>query len=1047
MVHLLRYSRNNGSTSLLYSFWLVFVLIGAATTAPDSQAQDITVSTYTAGEGLPNNLTKEAYQDETGYLWIATDGGLVRYDGVTLKTYTTANGLPSSYIKSVFHEAGGRTFVITDGGIAMMTGSATSPRFETVLRGLSMPSDSALFYPKAMYQDRTGALWISDARGLARTVGDDVTYFRFPRETWPDSYSRTYTVVETEHEQLLVASERGQVFLLDRQKESFLPLKGLPNLLQINAILTRPDGTLWLGGYTGIHQIEITPNGELGGYKKINSIEGVMTLTSLSDGDVLVGTATSGLFAINESNRWRPDRTYVELKSKVINGVMIDREGQLIISTDNGFAIARRQFFSLAHAFSNSAIETLTRDPEGRLYGVREHDFFELIDTPRGYRERLVFRSPEALSAIATDGVRFWGGSRNGSIFLYRNGALRKFALPSGQAINTVTVDQRGNLWTAHFKRTEIIRISRDGRVHTYGPEQGVISPINVIRVVNGSVYAGGDGDSYLYKFVEGANRFADISQPLTFKPRSELFIHDMNMGPDGQFWLASSEGLLLYTFESVEMYSGDSQIQSEEIRALTHDPFGNTWIGTGRGLFRLTQGQLTQFNHDPGLTNLTINPRSLVVDHEGRLWVGQYGGISRWSRTPGEILLTPRPVSQGLLVDGETYLPHGDSRQAPFNSFVEMSFVSLSFPGTNIRYQTRRPGEDWSAPQNMRTASFNHVVDGTHSIEVRAQQDGYMWSTPAEITFEVGLPWFRQWYSVLLFVVGAFGVLYLMTTSHHTIRSRQLIAQKRKLEALVRDRTRELIEQKATIERTNLDLKAALEQNHEFIGIAAHDLRNPLTSLVGFSELLIDNLDKSSENDYRSKARDVLPIIHRAASTMHGVIQDMLDSQLVEAGARKLKLVDTDLVEITRHVINLNSAAARRKGIAINFNPQGTFRVTVDARGMQRVLDNLISNSIKYSEPSTAVQVSLMRVGGAIRISVTDEGPGLTLDDKEKVFGKLQRLSAKPTGGENSTGLGLYIVRSIVERHSGRVGVESEPGEGAEFWIEIPVVALRAAA
>ncbi|MDX1430002.1 MAG: HAMP domain-containing sensor histidine kinase, partial [Rhodothermales bacterium] len=345
------------------------------------------------------------------------------------------------------------------------------------------------------------------------------------------------------------------------------------------------------------------------------------------------------------------------------------------------------------------------------------------------------------------------------------------------------------------------------------------------------------------------------------------------------------------------------------------------------------------------------------------------------------------------------------------------------------------------------RTYAYSQAKEGRHGIEVRAQQDGFVWSPATPLTFTVSLPWYRKWWAFLIFIAVSGAVLYLMTESHNMIRTRQLKAQNLKLEKKVRERTNELMLQKSTIEQTNMDLKKALEQNHEFIGIAAHDLRNPLTSLVGFSELLIDNLDKAEPAEFKSKSKDVLPIIHRAATTMHGVIQDMLDSQMVEGGADRLRPEDIDLVELMRTVINLNNSAARRKGITIRFNPRGIFRARVDVRGMQRALDNLVSNAIKYSPPSSGVDIGITHVDGAIRVCVEDEGPGLTLDDREKVFGKLQRLSAKPTGGETSTGLGLYIVRSIVELHDGRVGVNSEPGEGAEFWIEIPSVQVRAAA
>jgi signal transduction histidine kinase len=113
---------------------------------------------------------------------------------------------------------------------------------------------------------------------------------------------------------------------------------------------------------------------------------------------------------------------------------------------------------------------------------------------------------------------------------------------------------------------------------------------------------------------------------------------------------------------------------------------------------------------------------------------------------------------------------------------------------------------------------------------------------------------------------------------------------------------------------------------------------------------------------------------------------------------------------------------------------------VMVDSDAILRVADNLISNAVKYSPSGSTVWVTIDRTSEQAVLEVQDQGPGLSEDDKMRVFGKMQRLSARPTGGEHSTGLGLFIVKQIVDAHEGVVGVKSAQGEGAVFWVRLPL-------
>ena len=242
---------------------------------------------------------------------------------------------------------------------------------------------------------------------------------------------------------------------------------------------------------------------------------------------------------------------------------------------------------------------------------------------------------------------------------------------------------------------------------------------------------------------------------------------------------------------------------------------------------------------------------------------------------------------------------------------------------------------------------------------------------------------------------------------------------------------------------RTHLELKLARErlrqmndEKNEFMGIAAHDLRNPLSEIKGFAELVMEEAQALKHGELEEHGRRIC----NTAVRMAEMVQNLLDANRIERGEMKLKLAPIELCSVLGSVVEAYRprAAAKRQTIHLqNGTPPVT--VLVDATVIVQVLENLVSNAVKYSPPGRNIFVRLNKSAEAVGCEVQDEGPGLSAEDQRKLFGKFARLSAKPTGGEPATGLGLSIVKKMVEAMNGRVWCESEPGQGAMFVVEFP--------
>jgi signal transduction histidine kinase len=244
-----------------------------------------------------------------------------------------------------------------------------------------------------------------------------------------------------------------------------------------------------------------------------------------------------------------------------------------------------------------------------------------------------------------------------------------------------------------------------------------------------------------------------------------------------------------------------------------------------------------------------------------------------------------------------------------------------------------------------------------------------------------------------------------------------------------------ELSAQKAAIEKQNEELHRLNELKNTFLGIAAHDLRSPIGFIRMIVHFLLDASDELSEAELKSFLND----IETQANYMLVFLNDLLDVTQIEAGKLNLNLESVDLDDLLRETVHRHARMAAPKGTQVLLEPDSTGQVTADPTRLRQVVDNLISNAVKYSPPGSTVKVSVQQTEEGWRVNVQDQGPGLTAEDRQHLFQDFARLSARPTGGEKSIGLGLAITRRVVEAHGGKIGVDSEPGQGANFWFTLP--------
>ncbi|MGQ9806539.1 MAG: tetratricopeptide repeat-containing sensor histidine kinase [Chlorobiales bacterium] len=241
--------------------------------------------------------------------------------------------------------------------------------------------------------------------------------------------------------------------------------------------------------------------------------------------------------------------------------------------------------------------------------------------------------------------------------------------------------------------------------------------------------------------------------------------------------------------------------------------------------------------------------------------------------------------------------------------------------------------------------------------------------------------------------------------------------------------------EKNELLSKANQELQEANRLKNEFLSIATHDLKNPLQSILGFANLIETDAESLEE------AKSYAAIISRSASHMVNLVKSLLETAAISSNALTFKLEKANLSDLLKRVIDDFLPALQSKSQTISFQNAQSGLVLVDIDKMHAVFSNLISNAIKYSPKGTQIAVQIVQLAqSGFRISIKDEGQGLSESDKENLFGQFQRLSSRPTGGEGSTGLGLWICKGFVEKHGGKIWAESEgKGKGTTFFVELP--------
>ncbi|WP_299458997.1 ATP-binding protein [uncultured Microscilla sp.] len=1020
------------------------------------------IKQYTTDNGLPHNIGFDVIQDSKNYIWLGTDDGLVRFNGKHFKTYRSADGLLSNYIINLTESQDGKLWIGSwKGGLnylyndSIFTPKIDLPLFRVSYVGIQgdklwLSNRRSILYP---YTYSNNELKFNHHKKAVFLYQTKDSFPRYDHSMPPSEYSKLGYVRKLDYTQAYIASNKAMLLFgslpgVWQYHNDTIFTRFYPDIIKNDTVYDISQDinqTYWVSCKGKILKIDTAKNVEV--IQRGLPNQNITNVEVTSSGKIYFITNY-----INLNNRgfysYDPTTaTSVDLKTKLGLKVLpvavkVDHEDNVWLIT-NGEGV----YCMLSHPFTNYDkqdgltnifVNTINEDKEGNIYVGTINGVFVYKNNVFSRKYLVGKNASEEVNSIIKDQNQsllisilqnIKKGSQN---HLFKKTTTQLKKLNNYTLGNNPYLDSQNKIWTFQDNNLAFCDYSKANSFYISGYKLGKEIMIHQVLEYQGKHWLVTNKGLFALEYTILSNNSLKVTLTDTLNIADGLssnFINQVAIGKKGALWIGTKEGICKWYNGKVECFDASDGLVSNNCNQVLVDHNGIVWVGTSKGLSRFDGKQFINYNHKNGLIASDIN--CLFLSNKKQLWIGTSKGVSRLNLSkPFKQVAPPKLYIENIQVNGID-----QSLNAPFqvnyHSHLKLYFSALTYTyNEGVRYQYRLNGGKWQETSQA-FVEYNTLTKGTYLFEVRAKKFNSAWSTPTKIVFEVIPPfWDTWWFKVLVgvgFVILVYGIVKW--------RSQQLIKDKLKLEQVVVQRTFELAQQKEEIASQAEKLKEMDQIKSHFFSNVSHELRTPLTLIIGPAEQILHSTENATT---QSHSKSIL----NNAQRLLKLINQLLDFSKLESGKLILQLKTGKFHVFLKNIIHSFELLANQKNIGLKLLlHQEEIMGEFDHDKLEKVFFNLLSNALKFTPENGWVTIEVKQKEEMVQIKVSDTGIGIPPQSLPFIFDRFYQVDGSQTRTHEGTGIGLSLVKELVELHGGNIKASSEVDKGTTFFIQLPIV------
>nr|WP_321354552.1 two-component regulator propeller domain-containing protein [uncultured Draconibacterium sp.] len=1055
-------------------------------------SRELTFSNYSINEGLSQSVVNCLFQDSLGYIWVGTQNGLNRFDGEHFRIYrylpNDSFSLSNNWIYAISEDRQGNLWIGTKGGlnkylrekdcferINYNTGydpEVSTHSYNNLLLSngkmlVHTPPVISVFEPEAqqfshfqsdvlfdpaikdvqlpVLEDREGTLWTGCTEGIA--------VFSFPEEEftcYPFLYSSGDTVEQANVTELfqdsksrIWAGTTEGLYLFNREKKGFEE-----------------------------HVFALTSSEEFSFSTCIRSI------VENQSGQLIVGTEGNGIFILTEeSGQYFIENLTSEnsgLAHNIVQSLLIDKSENLWVGTLAGisktdlkmdkFRLFRDGNSPTSVDLQGNVIAGMLKNDDGKLWIGNWGQGLNIVDPENNEVEHfssqesgshylpndfvhVVFKDQEGVIWLGTrDGISIWNEQKR----LFEDWR-QFFNRPDWPALENTRIyhiiqDTNDRFWIGTSVGVFLVAQKSDEVIRFDQQEEGSrkISSNLIYTLLE-------DSDGLIWMATIGG---LDVYNPATDKliyynkAEGELssdFVISLCEDSRRRIWIGTNAALNIFDKNTQQFSYLDEKdgLPSNYIYEIVEDKNQDLWFATGNGLCRynLDKNEIQVFTPEDGLQSSEFNLRAAFCADDGELLFGGMNGFNTFYPDS----LKGNPYVPTIVFTAFTTTSNNQQREINIateskvvlkhdvQSFT-VEFAALEFTNAhknNYAYKMEGISNEWNEIANRKFVPFFALPAGEYTFSVKGSNNDGVWNQErVSLQIVVLPPWWRSKTAYLSYFILIIIGIWLFIK----LRERRLQQEKVRLEKKVLERTIQIKEQNEVIIAKNKELNELNRTKDKFFSIIGHDLRNHFNIIIGFSENLLmsfKNMDAANQERHISN-------IYKSSIRANGLLGNLLTWARLQRNAITFNPEPINVTEKIRELLRFHDEAALKKNILIEVYAKEELVANADVNMFSTVVRNLLANAIKFTHNDGEIVVSVLNENGWCAVKIKDNGIGIPEDKLRSIFSIESTEVTRGTNGEKGTGLGLVLCKEFVEKHGGKISVESEVGKGSKFMFTL---------